>query len=62
MGNSMIPHTILGRLMSGSLSYAVFSLKFLTVLDPQIGYEGLLADCGSDLSMQRALEQSRKDL
>jgi hypothetical protein len=31
-------------------------------LDPWIRYAGLLADCWSDLSMQRALKCSRKDL
>ena len=41
---------------------SVLAENFLTVLDPRIGYEGLLADCGSDISMQRALERSRKDL
>jgi hypothetical protein len=59
MRSLMIPHTTLGHLISGSLSYAVFLLKhFLTVLDPQIGYDILLLDCGGDLLMQRALKHS----
>ena len=59
----MIPHTILGHLISGPLSYAVFLQKnILTVLDPQIGYDGLLPNCGGDHSLQRALECSCEDL
>ena len=62
-GNLMIPHTILGRLVSDSFFSIVSSLtNLLAVLDPRIGYEGLLVDCEGDPSMQRALERSREDL
>lgn len=42
--------------------HLMFFLKIITVLDPRIGYDGLVADCGDDLEMQSALEDSRESL
>jgi hypothetical protein len=50
-----------------SRTRSVFCIKLLltcliAVLDPRIGYEGLLADCGDDVSMRNSLENSRERL
>ena len=49
----MIHHIILGHLMSSFICISDMLTKFMygAVLDPRIGYEGLLADCGDDTSM-----------
>jgi len=37
-------------------------LKLNTVLDPQIGYEGLIADCGDDVMLQQHVEDTKDQL
>jgi hypothetical protein len=60
MGRLMIRPTILGLLVSDHTYHFDIWLteKVYTVLDPRIGYEGLLADCGDDASMRRSLNHS----
>jgi hypothetical protein len=37
-------------------------LKLNTVLDPQIGYEGLIADCGDDVTLRQHVEDTKDRL
>jgi hypothetical protein len=64
MGRLMIRPTILGLLVSDhTYRFDIWlTEKVYTVLDPRIGYEGLLADCGDDASMRRSLDHSREAL
>jgi hypothetical protein len=64
MGRLMIRPTILGLLVSNhTYRFDIWlTEKVYTVLDPCIGYEGLLADCGDNASMRRSLNHSREAL
>ena len=44
--------------------YSVYYLShtLITVLDPRISYEGLLADCGDDYTMQSHLDNAKDQL
>ena len=59
MERLMIPHIILGHPVSNKSVFWFPAAKFSwhAVLDPWISYEGLIADCENDTSMQRDLER-----
>ena len=49
--------------MSNLLSFvALILLGHLLVLDPHISYQGLLADCGDDISLKSHLELAKEHL
>jgi hypothetical protein len=49
-------------LKSSKLFITVINSETHQVLDPHISYEGLLADCNDDLTMQRHLENAKEGL
>ena len=59
----MSHHIISGLHVSNLLSFvAIILLGHLLVLDPHILYQGLLADCGDDISLKSHLELAKERL
>lgn len=47
---------------NSSLLATIFLISSFSVLDPRISYQGLLADCGDDISLKSHLELAKERL